>query len=70
MTKKEELETMIGKEASCNWSPTLRGKLIAVYKVNCLWEVVRDTGPWGEDHKAIGGRCLIPMDVSNNIFFA
>lgn len=70
MTKKEELKAVIGKEAPCNWSPTLRGKLIAVYKVNCLWEVVRDTGPWGEDHKAIGKKYLIPMNISNNSFFA
>jgi hypothetical protein len=70
MTKKEELKAVIGKEAPCNWSPTLRGKLIAVYKVNCLWEVVENPEPYGAGHEHVGSRYLIPMDVSNNSFFA
>ena len=70
MTKREELKTVVGKDAPCNWSPTLRAKLVAVYKVNCLWEVVKNPEPWGKDHNAIGKRYLIPMNISNNSFFA
>lgn len=69
MTKREQLKVMVGKEASSNWSPTLRAKLIAIYKVNCLWEVVKNPEPWGKDHEDIGSRHLIPIDISNNMFF-
>ena len=39
MTKQEELTPMIGKEASDNFSPTLRSKLVEVTSNGCVWEI-------------------------------
>ena len=37
-TKIEELREVIGKEVSCNWSPTLRAKLLKVNDNECILE--------------------------------
>jgi hypothetical protein len=39
-TKIEELREVIGKEVSCNWSPTLRAKLLKVNDNECILEIV------------------------------
>ena len=39
-TKIEELREVIGKEVSCNWSPTLRAKLLKVNDNECTLEIV------------------------------
>jgi hypothetical protein len=38
--KIEELREVIGKEVSCNWSPTLRAKLLKVNDNECILEIV------------------------------
>ena len=39
MTHTQELNTVIGKDCSCNQSPTLRAKLISVGKHKSILEV-------------------------------
>jgi hypothetical protein len=39
-SKIEELREVIGKEVSCNWSPTLRAKLLKVNDNECTLEIV------------------------------
>lgn len=39
LTRVQELKTVVGQEASCNSSPTLRAKLIEVGNNHCRLEV-------------------------------
>ena len=39
MNQITELKSVIGKETSHNYSPTLRAKLVKVGKSYCKWEV-------------------------------
>jgi hypothetical protein len=71
MELKNQLEAMVGQEASVNSSPTLRAKLIKVLdNGKCMWEVVE--GPWRSSdqffHK-IGTKFTLPMWISGNCFW-
>ena len=68
MTKTEELMTMIGKEASDNYSPTLRSKLIAIYDTYCVWEIAPNQ--WSDKgNETVGTRKFVPIWLSSNMFF-
>lgn len=68
MTKKEELMTMIGKETSDNYSPTLRSKLIAIYDTYCIWEITPNQ--WNDEgNETVGTRKFVPIWLSSNMCF-
>jgi hypothetical protein len=70
MELKNQLEAMVGQEASVNSSPTLRAKLIKVLDSKCMWEVVE--GPWASKDKVfhkIGTKFTLPMWISGNCFW-
>jgi hypothetical protein len=62
MTKKEELMTMIGKETSDNYSPTLRSKLIAIYDTHCIWEIAPNQ--WNDEGNETEGESIPSMSCS------
>jgi hypothetical protein len=73
MNKIEELKSVIGKEVSENFSPTLRAKLIAIDESGmCIMEVVESpyegSWAWGQNHTA-GHRYERPIDDVHNAFF-
>ena len=68
MTKQEELTPMIGKEASDNFSPTLRSKLIEVTSNGCVWEIAPNQ--WSDKgNDRVGTRKIVPLWLSSNMFF-
>ena len=68
MTKQEELTPMIGKEASDNFSPTLRSKLVEVTSNGCVWEITPNQ--WSDKgNDQVGTRKIVPLWLSSNMFF-
>jgi hypothetical protein len=76
MNKIEELKSVIGKEVSENFSPTLRAKLLEVYENpnECLMEVIKSPytsmvqgGSLNEDK--VGARYLAPVNRIWNAYF-
>ena len=76
MNKIEELKSVIGKEVSENFSPTLRAKLLAIDETRgggvCVMEVVESPykGSWSaqQNHTA-GHRYEAPVYRIHNAFF-
>jgi hypothetical protein len=76
MSKIEELKSVIGKEVSENFSPTLRAKLLAIDETRgggvCIMEVVESPykGSWSaqQNHTA-GHRYERPVYAVHNAFF-
>ena len=76
MNKIEELKSVIGKEVSENFSPTLRAKLLAIDETRgggvCIMEVVESPykGSWAaaQNHTA-GHRYDAPVYRIHNAFF-
>ena len=73
MNKIEELKSVIGKEVSENFSPTLRAKLLAIDEIGvCIMEVVESpyegSWAWGQNHTA-GHRYEAPASRIWNSFF-
>ena len=77
MNKIEELKSVIGKEVSENFSPTLRAKLLAIDESRgggvCIMEVVKSPYPewsWAaqQNHTA-GHRYQAPASRIWNAFF-
>jgi hypothetical protein len=73
MNKIEELKSVIGKEVSENFSPTLRAKLLAIDENGvCIMEVVESpyegSWAWGQNHTA-GYRYEAPASRIWNAFF-
>ena len=65
----QELKAVIGKDASCNYSPTSRGKLISVGPVHCVIEVYpSEYTREGKDQ--IGKRFTLRTWITYNMFFA
>lgn len=70
MSKIEELKSVIGKEVSENFSPTLRAKLVGFRKNNCVMEVV--TSPYKcntENNHRAGERYEAPVYRIHNAYF-
>jgi hypothetical protein len=76
MSKIEELKSVIGKEVSENFSPTLRAKLLAIDETRgggvCIMEVVPSPykGSWSaqQNHTA-GHRYERPVYAVHNAYF-
>ena len=73
MIKIKELKSVIGKEVSENFSPTLRAKLLAIDKSGvCIMEVVESpyegSWAWGQNYTA-GHRYEAPASRIWNAFF-
>jgi len=74
MSKVEELKSVIGKEVSENFSPTLRAKLLAIDETRgvCIMEVVPSPyeGSWAaEQNHTAGHRYERPIYAVDNAFF-
>lgn len=76
MNKIEELKSVIGKEVSENFSPTLRAKLLAIDETRgggvCIMEVVESPykGSWSaQQNHTVGHRYERPVYSIHNAFF-
>lgn len=76
MNKIAELKSVIGKEVSENFSPTLRAKLVAIDETRgggvCIMEVVPSPykGSWAaEQNHTAGHRYERPVYAVHNAFF-
>ena len=70
MVMKKELNTVIGKDCSCNGSPTLRAKLISVTALWCLLEVtptMYNRNQWA--NISVGKRFKLPIQTVHNMYF-
>ena len=66
----KELNTVIGKDCSCNNSPTLRAKLISVEALWCLLEVTPTI--YNSNLKAntsVGKQFKLPTEIVHNMYF-
>ena len=67
---KKELNTVIGKDCSCNGSPTLRAKLISVEALWCLLEVTPTMyNKNQESNTSVGKRFKLPIQTVHNMYF-
>ena len=70
MTKAKELREVVGKTVSCNWSPTLRAKLIKINRKDCIFQVeptyYRMTS---ELMKDVGKTFKVPLEYAWNAYF-
>ena len=70
MDKVKELTEVIGKDCSCNSSPTLRAKLISVGSLWCRLEI---TPPMyksnQQDNSSVGKQFKLPTDIVHNMYF-
>ena len=66
----KELNTVIGKDCSCNGSPTLRAKLISVTSLWCLLEV---TPPIYKSNQStsssVGKQFYLRTEIVHNMYF-
>ena len=76
MNKIEELKSVIGKEVSENFSPTLRAKLLAIDETRsggvCIMEVAPSPyeGSWSaQQNHTVGHRYERPIYSIHNAFF-
>ena len=76
MNKIDELKSVIGKEVSENFSPTLRAKLLAIDESRggvCIMEVVKSPYPewsWAaQQNHNVGHRYERPIYSIHNAFF-
>jgi hypothetical protein len=66
----KELNTVIGKDCSCNGSPTLRAKLISVTSLWCRLEVtptMYNRNQWA--NISVGKQFKLPTSVVHNMYF-
>lgn len=66
----KELNTVVGKDCSCNGSPTLRARLISVTSLWCLLEVT--PAMYNKDPKvnaSVGEKFKLPTSVAYNMYF-
>ena len=67
---RKELNTVIGKDCSCNGSPTLRAKLISVEVLWCLLEVtptMYNRNQWA--NTSVGKQFRLPIQTVHNMYF-
>ena len=66
----KELNTVIGKDCSCNSSPTLRAKLISAESLWCLLEVTPPIYKSNQSTNAsVGKQFKLPTSVVHNMYF-
>lgn len=69
MDKVKELVEVIGKDCSCNQSPTLRAKLISVETLWCLLEVtptMYNRNQWA--NTSVGKQFRLPISTVYNMY--
>ena len=70
MDKIKELNTVVGKDCSCNGSPTLRAKLVTVGSLWCILEVtptMYNRNQWS--NTLVGKRFKLPIQTVHNMYF-
>lgn len=70
MAMKEELNTVIGKDCSCNQSPTLRAKLISVGKFKSTLQVtptMYNRNQWSNVY--VGNKFVLDNTLVQNMYF-
>ena len=66
----KELNTVIGKDCSCNNSPTLRAKLISVEALWCLLEVTPTMYNSNlETNSSVGKQFYLRTEIVHNMYF-
>ena len=70
MSKVKDLYTVIGRDCSCNGSPTLRGKLVSVTALWCLLEVTPTVYSKNlSDNISVDKQFKLPTSVVHNMYF-
>ena len=70
MDKMKELLEVIGKDCSCNQSPTLRAKLVTVGSLWCRLEVTPTMyNSNQETDSSVGKQFKLPTEVVYNMYF-
>ena len=70
MTRTQDLNTVIGKDCSCNHSPTLKAKLISVGKYRCTLEVrptMYNRAQWSNAY--VGQKIILDNTIAHNMYF-
>ena len=70
MDKMRELTEVIGKDCSCNYSPTLKAKLISVGKYKSTLEVrptMYNRAQWSNAH--VGEKITLDNTIVHNMYF-
>ena len=70
MDKVKELVEVIGKDCSCNSSPTLRAKLVTVGTLWCRLEVTPTMYKSNlKSNSSVGKQFKLPTEVVHNMYF-
>jgi hypothetical protein len=70
MNKMKKLLEVIGKDCSCNQSPTLRAKLVTVGSLWCRLEVTPTMyNSTQETNSSVGEQFKLPTEVVYNMYF-
>lgn len=70
MDKVRELREVIGKDCTCNHSPTLKAKLISAESLWCLLEVtptMYNRNQWA--NTLVGKQFRLPTEIVHNMYF-
>ena len=71
MTHTQDLNTVIGKDCSCNQSPTLRAKLISVGHHRSILEVTAtmyNRAQWSNAY--VGQKIILDNSIIHNMYFS
>jgi hypothetical protein len=70
MNKMKKLLEVVGKDCSCNQSPTLRAKLVTVGSLWCRLEVTPTMyNSNQETNSSVGEQFKLPTEVVYNMYF-
>ena len=74
MTQREELQTVIGKECTDNWSPTLSSILVKINKHTCTLKITPNPrhlhlNKTAKAIESIGKTFLCPIAITWNGYF-
>ena len=70
MDKMKELIEVIGKDCSCNGSPTLRARLVTVGSLWCRLEVTPSIyNKDQQDNSSVGKQFKLPTEIVHNMYF-
>ena len=70
MDKIVDLKSVVGRDGSCNYSPTHRSKLIRVGKELCILEVTQaQHGDLSRGIDSVGVQFTLPISIVHNMYF-
>lgn len=70
MDKVKELVEVIGKDCSCNSSPTLRAKLVTVGTLWCRLKVTPTMYKSNQEtNSSVGKQFKLPTEIVHNMYF-